>query len=393
MSNEKKVKIAIISDLHCHPNSRVGNHSTYLITDTLRSTNDHPVESLIKIINDNEITVDLTLCPGDFTDRADIQGLISGWNFSLEINKELRSENIIATVGNHDVDVYGTTSNYSLNNVKGIKRGFPINDENLRDKFWSKGCVFVEGKDYRVLVINSSHFHYNMESSHNGEISHDAIEYIQNYLSANVDDKIQIAMSHHPPIAHPRKKLGEDDKIVNGEVLLDVLGKHGFDLFIYGHKHDPFLRYHPIAEGSQKIPLFSAGSFSACSNIIFTGLRNSFHTIELSKKNNDCKGVISTWTYLPDIGWKKNFDESAFAPITGFGNKKSVSDIFNELKELIGSGKKITWEEVSLQIEDINYLIPSDALELYELLKNNNYITDEHLLNSPTTIYNLNDLA
>ena len=392
MSDEKKLKIAIVSDLHCHSSFIQGDSATYLITDRLRyPTNDHPVESLIKIIGENDMTVDLTLCPGDFTDKADIQGLISGWGFSLEINHELKSKNIIATVGNHDVDVYEKHSNYSLQSVKGIRRGFPVKDEALRDTLWAKGCVFVEEDIYRILVINSSHFHYNKKASQNGEISAEAIEYIESYLSTISDDKIQIAMSHHPPLSHGRKQLGEDDKIVNGDALLEILGKHKFDLFIYGHKHDPFIKYHPTS--GYKIPLFSAGSFSSCANVMFAGLRNAFHIIELTKKDKICKGEIATWTYLPDDGWKKNFDESAFAPITGFGNEKNVSEIFKEIKLVLDQEKVMTWEDLSKKVEDINFLIPEDAEELFQLLKINNYSTDEHLWKGPKKIYNLNNLV
>ena len=122
---------------------------------------DHPVESLLNVIEEEGFSVDLTLCPGDFTDKANIQGFISGWSYSLEINRKLKGPNIIATVGNHDVDAYNNYSNYSLTTAKGIKQGFPLASEEECDTFWSKGCVFVEHDDYRILVINSSHFHHN----------------------------------------------------------------------------------------------------------------------------------------------------------------------------------------------------------------------------------------
>lgn len=391
--SEKKLRIAIISDLHCHPSNDKGSEDTYLLTDKLRSpTNGHPVESLLKIIRDEKITVDLTLCPGDFTNKSDPQGFISGWGFSLEISEELQSKEIIATIGNHDVDVYNTTSNYSLTNAKGIKRNFPIKDDTQRDVFWSKGCVFVEEEDYRILVINSSHFHYNKESSHDGKISDDAIEYIQNYLKPLDDSKIQIAMSHHPPIAHSRQNLGEDDKISGGDTLLNILGENKFDLFIYGHKHDPFIKYHNTTTGNNRLTLFSSGSFSAVTNLMFTGTRNAFHILELSKKAKVCKGKIQTLTFKPHDGWKKCLDESAFAPISGFGNEKTITEIFNKVEEILKDRGKVTWAEITDEIGDINNLIPEDSQELHELLEKNSYKTDVHLWKGPNEIYNLSKL-
>ncbi|RZJ78312.1 MAG: hypothetical protein EOO20_27975, partial [Chryseobacterium sp.] len=74
----KTLKIAIISALHCHPKrtrKEDGPDDTYLLTDKLRMpSNDHPVESLINLIDSNPFSVDLTLCPGDFTDKANVQG-------------------------------------------------------------------------------------------------------------------------------------------------------------------------------------------------------------------------------------------------------------------------------------------------------------------------------
>ncbi|MEA5402404.1 metallophosphoesterase [Arcicella sp. DC2W] len=388
--SEKKLRIAVISDLHCHPKRSAGN-DTYLLTDMLRTpSNDHPVESLLKVIKKEELSVELTLCPGDFTDKSDLQGFISGWGFSLEISNELKSKDIIATVGNHDVDVYQKNSNYSLTNAKGIKRDFPMKDDAQRDKFWSQGCVFVERDDYRVLVINSSHFHYNKESSGNGNITDDGLEYIENYLKDKNDEKIQIAMSHHPPIAHSIRKLGEDDKIVNGESLLDLLGKYNFDLFIYGHKHDPVLKYYNTTSGNYKIALFSSGSFSSSSNLMFTGIRNAFHVLELSKVTNVCKGTVETWTFIPNSGWIKNFDTSAFAPITGFGSEKSIDEIYTKIVEMFALKNKLAWIEITEQIGDINNLIPDDSKKLDELLKRDGYVSDKHLWECPTFIFNSN---
>ena len=181
------------------------------------------------------------MCPGDFTNKTDVQGFISGWDFTLEINKELEGKEVIATLGNHDVDSYETFSNYSLEIAKGIKKGFPLKDEDDCDKFWSKGCVFIEADDYRILVINSSHYHHNKKASGGGKVGDDLIDYIDEYLAKKNDDKINIALTHHHPIDHSRFKLGEEDKIINGDSLLEVLGKYNFDLFIHGHKHDPLL--------------------------------------------------------------------------------------------------------------------------------------------------------
>lgn len=379
----ERIKLAIISDLHCHPED---SNCTYLKTDLLRSpSKNHPVESLLEIIDQEKLESDLTLCPGDFTDKANVQGLISGWGFSLEIGSKLKSKEIIATVGNHDVDVYAKNSNYSLKTVRGIKRNFPFKNTTATNEFWANGYTFLEESNYRILVINSSHFHYNRESAANGEISLGALENIEAYLKMKNDDKVCLAMSHHPPISHPNKQLGEDDKIVNGAELLNVLGKYKFDLFIYGHKHDPFIKY----DSTSNIPLFSAGSFSAGTNIMFSGSRNAFHIIEIIKEKGISKGKIDTWTFLPHKGWEKNFDRSAFAPNTGFGSPLKPKEIVDIIKSKFSTCKSIKWEDLIKQVEDIQYLLPNESEELTKILKQNNWLFDKHIWEGPKTIYNL----
>lgn len=385
----KALRLAIISDLHCHP-SKAGDNLTYLPCDQLRSPSDnHPVESLLKVIEKENISVDYTLCPGDFTEKASVIGFISGWNYSLEIHRALKSEEIVATLGNHDVDSHNGFSTYSLDVAKGIKQGFPINSESERDIFWSKGCVFLERDRLRILLINSSHYHHNKLNAGSGKVGEDLVEYIDEYLEKTNDDKIFIVMSHHHPIDHSRLQLGEDDKIVNADPLLNVLGKYNIDLFIHGHKHDPLMRYYNTTQGSFRIPIFSSGSFSSSSNLMFTSVRNCFHIIEIEKEGLS-KGKIKTWTYLPHRGWKINFDESGFAPFTGFGTKKDVDEVYQSIIGLFGEGDRLEWSKVEKSVADVSHLVPDDSKKLSQMLKDNGYILDEPLGKGPTSIYNTN---
>lgn len=386
------LKLAIISDLHCHPKRKQdeGKDETYLLTDKLRiPSKDHPVNDLLDKINKNEIQdVDLTLCPGDFADKASQQGFISGWGFALEIHRALKSKEVVATVGNHDVDVYGQNSNYTLDIAKGIKRGFPIQNETEQDTFWAKGCVILERDDYRILLINSSHFHYSKETAKNGKVGDEMIEYVDNYLSNHNDDKIKIAMSHHHPIDHSRLKLGEEDKIVNADALLNILGKYKFDLFIHGHKHDPLIRYHNTTEYNHRLPIFASGSFSSHSNLMYTGVRNAFHIITLHK-DGVCKGEIDTWTFLPNSGWSQPQDESGFPAYTGFGCEKRIEELVDSIGTIMSSQGKIEWQSVVEQVPDLPFLLPDEGKMFEGQLKEKKIQLDKSLRSKPTELYNL----
>ncbi|MBB6328397.1 putative phosphodiesterase [Algoriphagus iocasae] len=390
-----KLSIAIISDLHCYHISSSNTLDSYLTTNKSRSNpKDHPVEGIIDLIKKENLSVDLTLCPGDFTNKSDQQGFISGWDFSLEIHGHLKGNQIIATIGNHDVDSYGTHSDYSLELAKGIRKGFPIDDEVSRDTFWSKGCVFIEGRSYRVLVINSSHFHYNKDSAASGRVDDSLVDYVEKYLDKASNDKINIALSHHHPIDHSRLSLGEEDKIVNADALLEVLGKFKFDLFIHGHKHDPLLRYHNCSQTNHKIPILSSGSFSATTNLSWTSKRNTFHKIDLVKDGSlKAKGKIKSWTFLPRNGWSVISDDGGFHPYTGFGNTDSLEQITRQIIGTVGSNPITKWSDVVTAVPNVEFLMPNEAEDLMKLLKAESLIISPKIWEMPEYISNVKSIG
>lgn len=389
----KKLSVVIFSDLHCHPSGN-GSNDTYLKTDMLRvPVLDHPVESAIEMFKREGLRTDLTLCPGDFTNKSDRQGFISGWDFTLELHKELNGKMIIATLGNHDIDSYGTISDYSFETARGIKKGFPFVDSNDCDTFWSKGGDFIESKEFRVLVINSSHFHYSKKAAGAGKVSDELLDYIDNYLSNKSDDKINIVLAHHHPIDHSRLDLGEEDKIIKADRLLELLGKYKFDLFVHGHKHDPLLRYHHCISSNHYLPILSSGSFSSTTNISFTGKRNTFHKIDILKENSSQgKGRIRTWTFLPKNGWKTMYDEEGFDSNTGFGFLGAMKDLADKIILEVGENPLKKWSEVVSRIPDVQYLIPSQSKELVEILKSKNLILGGPISENPEYIANTNNL-
>lgn len=381
-----KIRLAIVSDLHCHPEEeKFKENDSYLYTDSLRK-NDHPIESLQRELTD--ITVDLILAPGDFTNKADVQGFISGWNYVLEIKDIFNATDIIATLGNHDVDSGHNFSNYTLETAKGIRKNFPLKDPHLRDEFWSKGCTFYEHDCCRILVVNSCHFHQSRLSAGGGRVDDDMLTYIDEYLGDKNDDKILIALVHHHPILHDRQKLGEFDLIVNANDLLDKLAKYKFDILIHGHKHDPLLRYHMTTATSYRLPIFSSGSFSALSNNLWCGSRNFFHILEIDKENAITNGKINTWTYYPQNGWKYIYDESAFPPYSGFGSTKSINDLALVISEKIIM-PAMDWSDLKKEVPEVQYLIPQEMIALQNELKNKEIYTDQFIGNFPEKIFKI----
>ncbi|WCT11555.1 metallophosphoesterase family protein [Mucilaginibacter jinjuensis] len=390
------LKIAVISDLHCHPLEKDFNkNNTLLFSDGLRlPTTEHPVENLLEIIEKEKIKVDLVLSPGDFTHQSNRQGLFSGWSYVNEIARALKADDVIATIGNHDIDSRHTYSNYSFEIPKKVSQSFPLHKDKLKS-FWDTGFTFIDESEYLILVVNSTHFHthYNKDNpvenpAVKGKMDLSQIEQIDKYLSENsVDTKIKIVLVHHHPIQHSRLKLGEEDVIENGDSFMNVLGKHRFDLVVHGHKHDPWLRYIP-SENGFAMPVLSSGSFSATNQTLWINKFNYFHVIEIVKTDNHpANGTIETYTFKKLIGWAKGRDDG-FYPYSGFGYKESLTSIVEELKKLVTENTvMVKWEVIIAQIPQIKFLTPDKLDELEELLSKENILTTGKIGIKPKHFY------
>ncbi|HEY6976416.1 MAG TPA: hypothetical protein VH396_09000, partial [Chitinophagaceae bacterium] len=72
-----EIDIAIVSDLHCHHSQQFTKDDkrqvhSYLHSDLLRlPANEHPVQSLLHLINEKTIKAEYLLCPGDVTNQVD----------------------------------------------------------------------------------------------------------------------------------------------------------------------------------------------------------------------------------------------------------------------------------------------------------------------------------
>lgn len=391
---ENKLRIAIISDLHCHPEDTKNykNNATLLFTDKLRNVSkEHPVENLKEIkVSDSIEDVDILLCPGDFTNQSNRQGLISGWDFVNEISEILNAKSVYATLGNHDIDSRNIFSNYSFEYPKGIRKNFPLRDEDI-DQFWNKGFTFIEREKYQILVINTTHYHTHTPESPidnpnvKGKIDKGYIEEIEKHLlSKNNDDRIKIMLCHHHPKLHSRNRLGEHDFVENGDELLDVLGKYKFDFVVHGHKHDPWFGNQNTISG-YKIPILSAGSFSAKEQISHCYKVNYFHIVEIRKGINT-NGIIRTWNYKTTDGWSNKME--SFLPQTGFGNSESITVLVDKVEKIISSKALTEWSEIVKSIDNLNYLLPDEFDELLEKLKEKEYAFTMNSINQPEVVYN-----
>lgn len=367
----KVIRIAILSDLHCrHDKEGV---TTYLYSDAPRIPMDkHPIQALKAIIEKDKLNSDYVICPGDISDKIDIQGLVSGYGFVNEIKADLNASELFCVPGNHDVD---SRKKYAVDTPFDILRryilDYPLKDSKLLEKFWANNYVIFKDDKIKLLMINSVFNHFDTANAQKSVISEKLLSDISNELSSETDEELfKIAVCHHHPVKISNidpTKYKDGDSLENGDVLLKKLSEHKFHLFIHGHKHTPQLSI------NNYFPVFSSGSFSSLENIIESPFKNCFHIIELYLENGACKGKIDTWFYTCGKGWAKSKDpDEAFPTLTGFGVNADITELASKINQWFTSREKdrIRYEEVLNNFGDIQFLSPLQQKVLSdELLK------------------------
>ena len=357
----KKLQLAVMSDLHCH-HSSLGPAESLLLTDADRSpSSQHPVESLLELINKDQLRASILLMPGDITNKVDRQGMISGWGFVHEIAKALHVDTLAPTLGNHDVNSRKPEED-PFRLVRGLSPKFPTLNEIVFDQFWSKGFCLLERDTYRVLVVNSVMSHTNEETAKRGFVSTHQLDDISHALAVAPLKQFQIAVCHHHPMLHEDIGLGTSDVMQNGSLLTQMLAEKGFHLLVHGHKHHPKLSFAP---GAQALPVLAAGSFAAgMKNGLASRTRNVFHSIsmEYSEEEQTMRGSILTWQFRQSKGWTlATWAAVDFPHKTGFGSLTTAEQLADQVQKAFSAlnAPMAEWKAVAQSVPDLQFVPPA----------------------------------
>lgn len=363
MNNPSSITIAVISDLHC--TSQKGTQRITHLHGELTPVpkNRHPVESLKSL----SINADYLICTGDIADKGDCKGYYDGMRYIQDLQKKLGAKRMIILNGNHDINLNATDT---CRHMKDYDCDV-FNDP----KYWSNHYKIIEDDNLIFLTLDTS-FHITNSESLNTQPSFDhyLFQKLNDELSQLASsDKIKIALCHHHPLNHSDMDdiYKKNDVIDRGDTLLDLLKKNDFDLIIHGHKHFPKIRNY------EDLVIFCAGSFASLENVIEYGQKNTFHILEINKVNHNCQGIIHTWVFAHNAGWKQPDTKTLFPAKTGFGyhekNVKALAD------ELIQKNKKWYYKEkynvhlpfidVLRQFPALEFLDPSQQEELETYLR------------------------
>ncbi len=370
----KSIKFAVIGDLHCQSESDLDDsrRESFLIAGVPRvPSQNHPVQSLFDI--ETKFKTDIVICTGDISNKSSSSGLSHGWDLlRYDIKEVFNAEIVLPTIGNHDVN--SRSKDISPFDVaKNIHPNFPFSDNDAKNSFWNNGFYLYQFRDTSsVLILNTTHDHYNEKKALRGTFSSKQIQSLDKYLKNQSLNPIRIANMHHHPILHSFVDYGSNDVLEFGDQLLKVLSKHKFNFVIHGHRHQP--RIQRYIDGGNPFHIFGSGSFSASlADKLYTRTRNVFHLIELKTENtNKVSGSILTWEYNFGIGWNPTTKQSAEFPHFVSINSLPTVDLATKIKKFFNSNKNkkmLINSEMKCEIPEVQMLLPNELEELQSEIK------------------------
>lgn len=352
------MRVAIISDLHCKHSSTDGNaKSTLLYSDDIGGGSlTNPIKALKNLLLEEELKCEIVVCPGDIADKADSQGLSTGWSYLESVQRATEASLLVATVGNHDVNVKCTDDQDPNGKLKDLDINYPVpNKKGSKNEYWQNDFCLIKHNRVLILVFNSCHSHRNIPSSRTARIDLEQLEKMEIALKGikQEDFDYRIALCHHHPINHGNLNNPDIDLISNGDDFIKLLESNNFQIVIHGHKHEPKLSY------KDSMPIFCSGSLSSTQNVYDLRIENTFHILELLP--GKAMGTIETWVLIPKRGWIKKLG-TYFPCYTGFGYRSSLDDLANRCTQWLKDNDTVLAKYKTLReaFPELDYLTPND---------------------------------
>ena len=383
-----RLRIAVVSDLHAFDDGK-GSSATSWLTLSLAETvtAHHPIAALIDLIRRETIRAHYLVCAGDIGDRANPKAIKYAWAQIHRLSRELETQSVIATPGNHDVDSRKTADLDAKGYLQALVPPFPLDDEHDNDRFWSRNFVILDRFPLRVVVLNSAAYHGavsmpgDVPEYEHGRIAASTLSALREKLkelSKTIPlPPINLLVCHHHPHKHQDLELEDLSTLKDGAKLLELLGDGAFGrwLVIHGHKHHPRLCY---AGGPSSAPIvFGAGSLCAHLPPGSAGsARNQFYVIEVpwdraATLGLELAGTFQAWDWLPMQEWRPAGPSSGLPAKGGFGYRIELS---LEAKRLANHVKTcgepfLKWDDILKWEPKYEFLMPRDRDSLMDTLE------------------------
>lgn len=389
MSLPRRLKIAVVSDLHFCNQRAVGSGSelSHIVIQRIEEENGkNPWADLHDLVRGESLSADLLLCPGDITTHAAHNPLKLAWRGLIGLGEKLKANVTACATGNHDVcsryqddkdnPIHALDNPHDLfENLKLLKPDYPLfihgeestchDGRQRRVNYFGADFVIHEDDKVRLVVFNSCARHVTESTTYErGSIAKSALAELEIQLQQMTEPKINLFLCHHHPIVHTQGGVGSYDFILRGDELLQKLEAHGDWIIIHGHKHDGKIRYAPTGSPGSAPVVFSAASMGALlSTEELNRYRNQFYLIDIELPESGCpQGTAQIWNWHVGRGWSRAIDMKAgLTDGVGFG-ERAHPDVLAQMVADRLAGNTLSWKELVAEVAPLRFLTP-DALE------------------------------
>ncbi|MFS1923478.1 MULTISPECIES: metallophosphoesterase [Vibrio] len=390
VSASNALKVAIVSDLHFVNSDKIqdSKYHSWLMFEQDGSMKNGFWQSLINKIEQENITADILVCPGDITTHAEGTALKFAWSKLNELAKALGCSILATATGNHDVNSRGTPITNTIRdldkdqslveNLKQLDPPYPlvnltkpsaqIDHENRIKYFGADFLYSSENKLFDLVLLNSCASHTSDPKSYErGYVSTSTHQWLEASLKANYnprEKKLGLLVCHHHPILHSDHNIGTYDFMKGGSELLQMLNRYGNWIVIHGHKHHAKLSY--FADGSKNTVVFSAGTLSHHKEQLGDDFTNQFYIVDIdtTKTKGVPKGTLEVYSWKANH-WalSKRQKDGVFSGV-GFGEVGCLEELAEQISEKVHPITGLEWDQLLQDFPQLRYRLPKDLEHL-----------------------------
>ncbi|PSU21414.1 hypothetical protein CTM97_19540 [Photobacterium phosphoreum] len=377
-----RLQFLIVSDLHSTISNEYTSDSRFVFDG--HSGECEQANALIDFIKDLDKSFYGLVCPGDISNKGDINGFKAGWTFLNNLKNELNIENLLCVPGNHDHQSRPGENFSTIHEIKFCEPIFPTNNIEHNTKFWGWHWSHLALEDVNVIILNSSAYHGLNDEYKHGRVAIQTIHQISEYLKSSCfnEKKFNLLLCHHHPVKMEHVDDDFDSEVMEGgQVLLKELESAdvGPWLVIHGHKHFASLGY-AMTDRSTPPVIFSAGSLGA--NLypkIQDKTCNQFYilSIDLNRTGDEecLVGSFEAYSWNLQKGWHPS--ECNHLPYKGgFGSSIKPIVLVNKIKDLLTKHPYLDIHELADIQKEVEFYTPGQFQELINKMEKNNLHID-----------------
>lgn len=391
------INLAVMSDLHVGLAARAKDLCPKPPTTARKNrarynakSEDAYRQKFVEFIQENEITADYLVLPGDLTNQAQPQEVQIASELILQVADALYvpQNKIVFVPGNHDVNwsVFDPTDDTG---VSWGQRYAPISSDIFHfrqlvnrgdsDLFLPPHFTAWSFDDLLVIGYNSASHDSPVpeDIAHHGLADPNHLAAIRRYLDSigPPDGRLRLFLVHHHPLdfAAPLPSKADFSLMTNAENLLSLLHECDFDLLIHGHKHQPKFGTHSTQTHSH-LPILCSGSFSVEIDTQWAGtVDNQFHLVTVNGRTgyeSRVTGKITSWANNHSRGWIPSEEStSGIHHIIPFGNYVMPKELDTRLEPFITQWltqhDHILWKDVVEKFPDLEHLPLDSAIAAF----------------------------